>query len=207
MTTDKPQLVVAGSRAWRGWLEKNHSSSEGIFLVLAKKGTMKPTSLTYAEALEEALCFGWIDGQARSRDDATFTQSFTPRRKRSPWSKRNTGIGERLVAEGRMHATGIAEMDRAKADGRWAAAYLGPATIEVPLELSAALAARPKAKAKFATLNSQNRYAILYRIATAKRAETRAKRITQFVDMLGRGETIYPQKAIGPAASPLRGKR
>ncbi|HXC76824.1 MAG TPA: YdeI/OmpD-associated family protein [Candidatus Acidoferrum sp.] len=209
MTTDKPQLLVAGAREWRVWLEKNHSGSEGIFLVLAKKGTVNPTSLTYAEALEEALCFGWIDGQGRSRDEATFSQSFTPRRKRSPWSKRNTGIAERLVAEGRMHALGIAEMDRAKADGRWEAAYAGPATIEVPPELREALAARPAAKANFAVLNRQNRYAILYRIATAKRAETQTKRIRQFVEMLERGETIYPQKRglEEAAVSPRRGKR
>ena len=158
-------------------------------------GTIEPTSLNYAQALEEALCFGWIDGQARSRDAATFTQGFSPRRKRSPWSKRNTGIAERLVLEGKMRESGAAEMDRAKADGRWEAAYSGPASIEVPPELTAALAASRKAKAKFATLNSQNRYAILYRIATAKRADTRARRIEQFVAMLERGETIYPQKA------------
>ena len=192
---DKQQLLVADIRAWRTWLEKNHSSGAGVWLVLAKKGTLKPTTLMYLQALEEALCFGWIDGQARGGDDGTFTQSFTPRRKRSPWSKRNTGTAERLVAEGRMHASGIAEMDRAKADGRWEAAYAGPAGIEVPPELTKALAANPKAKAKFATLNSQNRYAILYRIATAKRPDTRARRIEHFVAMLGRGETIYPQKA------------
>jgi uncharacterized protein YdeI (YjbR/CyaY-like superfamily) len=192
---DKQRLLVADTRAWRAWLEENHSSGDGVWLVLAKKGTLKPTSLTYLQALEEALCFGWIDGQARSGDDGTFTQSFTPRRKRSPWSQRNTGTAERLVAEGRMHASGIAEMDRAKGDGRWEAAYAGPASIEVPPELTMALAANPKAKAKFATLNSQNRYAILYRIATAKRQDTRARRIEQFVAMLGRGETIYPQKA------------
>ena len=167
----------------------------GVWLVLAKEGTLKPTSITYLQALEEALCFGWIDGQARSGDDVTFSQGFTPRRKRSPWSKRNTGIAERLVAEGRMRASGTAEMDRAKADGRWEAAYAGPASIEVPPELTKALAASPKAKAMFATLNSQNRYAVLYRIATAKRPETRARRIEQFVAMLARGETIYPQKA------------
>jgi uncharacterized protein YdeI (YjbR/CyaY-like superfamily) len=195
LTVDKQQLLVADIRAWRTWLEKNHSSWDGVWLVLAKKGTLKPTSLTYLQALEEALCFGWIDGQARSGDEGTFTQSFTPRRKRSPWSKRNTGTAERLVAEGRMHGSGIAEMDRAKADGRWEAAYAGPASIEVPTELTQALAANPKAKAKFATLNSQNRYAILYRIATAKRPDTRARRIEQFVAMLARGETIYPQKA------------
>jgi uncharacterized protein YdeI (YjbR/CyaY-like superfamily) len=200
---------VAGSREWRAWLEKNHAGSNGIFLVLAKKGTTKPTSLTYAEALEEALCFGWIDGQARSRDEGTFMQSFTPRRNRSPWSRRNTGIAERLVVEGRMHAMGIAEMERARADGRWEAAYAGPATIEVPAELAAALAASPKAKSMFDALNSQNRYAILYRIATAKRAETQTKRTRQFVEMLERGETIYPQKRglEEVAVSPRRGKR
>lgn len=200
---------MAGSREWRAWLEKNHAGSNGIFLVLAKKGTTKPTSLTYAEALEEALCFGWIDGQARSRDEGTFMQSFTPRRNRSPWSRRNTGIAERLVVEGRMHASGIAEMERARADGRWEAAYAGPATIEVPAELAAALAASPKAKSMFDALNSQNRYAILYRIATAKRAETQTRRTRQFVEMLERGETIYPQKRglEEVAVSPRRGKR
>jgi len=193
--TDRQELVFADVAEWRAWLEGNHSSSDGIWLVLAKKGTVKPTSLTYAQALEEALCFGWIDGQARSADDATYSQGFTPRRKRSPWSKRNTGIAERLVAEGKMHQSGIAEMERAKSDGRWEAAYAGPAAIEVPVELTAALAASPKARAKFETLNSQNRYAILYRIAMAKRTETRAKRIEHFVAMLARGETIYPQKS------------
>jgi uncharacterized protein YdeI (YjbR/CyaY-like superfamily) len=195
LTTGKQELVVADVRAWRAWLERNHSNPDGVWLLLAKKDTLKPTSLTYTQALEEALCFGWIDGQARRADEATFTQSFTPRRKRSPWSKRNTGTAERLVAEGRMHASGIAEMDRAKADGRWEAAYSGPASIEVPAELAAALAANPKAQTKFAILNSQNRYAILYRITTARRADTRTRRIAQFVDMLERGETIYPQRA------------
>ena len=195
LTMDREELVFADAQKWRAWLEKHHASSPGIWLVLAKKGTVKPTSLSYAQALEEALCFGWIDGQARSRDAATFTQGFTPRRKRSPWSKRNTGAAERLVLEGRMHESGVAEMDRAKADGRWEAAYAGPASIEVPPELAAALAASRKAKAMFATLNSQNRYAILYRIATAKRADTRTRRIEKFVQMLERGETVYPQKA------------
>jgi uncharacterized protein YdeI (YjbR/CyaY-like superfamily) len=195
LNTARPELVFADAAAWRAWLDEHHSGSDGIWLVLAKKGTVRPTSLTYAQALEEALCFGWIDGQARSRDDSTFSQGFTPRRKRSPWSKRNTAAAERLVREGRMHAAGIAEMNRAKSDGRWDAAYAGPANIEVPPELTAALDDIPKAKAMFVALNSQNRYAILYRIATAKRAETRARRITQFVAMLERGETIYPQKA------------
>lgn len=208
LTVDREELVFADVQKWRAWLEEHHSSSSGIWLVLAKKGTVLPTSLTYAQALEEALCFGWIDGQARSRDAATFSQGFTPRRKRSPWSKRNTGTAERLVLEGRMHESGVAEMDRAKADGRWEAAYAGQASIEVPCELASALAASPKARALFPTLNSQNRYAILYRIATAKRAETRSKRIAQFVEMLERGETIYPQKlSVENAVSPRRGKR
>jgi len=162
--------------------------------LLAKKGTTDPTSLTYDQALEEALCHGWIDGQAGRRDDATYKQRFTPRRRRSAWSKRNTDKAERLLAEGRMHPTGIAEMERAKADGRWEAAYDGSAEIEVPPELVAALAAEPKAQAMFKALNSQNRYAILYRLTAAKRADTRTRRLEQFVAMLARGETIYPQE-------------
>jgi uncharacterized protein YdeI (YjbR/CyaY-like superfamily) len=191
---DAPELVVRDVAAWRAWLAKHHSDPAGVWLVLAKKGTTKPTTLTHELALEEALCHGWIDGQARRRDHETTFQRFTPRRRRSVWSKRNTGIAERLAAEGRMHPAGVAEMERAKADGRWEAAYAGPATIQVPPELEAALAAEPRAKAMFATLNSQNRYAILHRLATAKLAETRTRRISQFVAMLARGETIYPQK-------------
>jgi uncharacterized protein YdeI (YjbR/CyaY-like superfamily) len=193
MAIESPQLIVRDAAAWREWLGENHADPAGVWLVLAKKGTEKPTSLTYDQALEEALCHGWIDGQARRRDEATYRQRFTPRRKRSAWSRRNTGIAERLRAEGRMHPAGHAEVERAKADGRWEAAYAGPATIEVPTDLTEALAAEPKALALFETLNSQNRYAILYRIATAKRADTRARRIGEFVAMLARGETVYPQ--------------
>ena len=192
MAADLPELVVKDAAAWRTWLNE-HYESAGVWLVLAKKGTGEPTSLTYDQALEEALCHGWIDGQTRRRDDATYRQRFTPRRKRSAWSKRNTGIAERLRAEGRMHPAGQAEVERAKADGRWEAAYAGPATIEVPPDLIAALAAEPKAQAMFEILNSQNRYAILYRVATAKRADTRARRIREFVAMLARGETVHPQ--------------
>jgi uncharacterized protein YdeI (YjbR/CyaY-like superfamily) len=194
MAAEIPELIVRDAAAWRAWLEKRHSDPVGVWLVLAKKGTLLPTSLTHAQALDEALCHGWIDGQARRRDEATTFVKFTPRRRRSVWSKRNTGIIERLTSEGRMHPAGIAEAERAKADGRWEAAYASPANIEVPPELTAALAAQPKAKAMFAALNSQNRYAILYRIATAKRAETRAQRVEKFVAMLARGDTIYPQK-------------
>jgi len=192
-----PELIVGDAAAWREWLGENHGDPAGVWLVLAKKGTEKPTSLTYDQALEEALCHGWIDGQTRRRDDATYRQRFTPRRKRSAWSKRNTGIAERLRAEGRMHPAGQAEVERAKADGRWEAAYAGPATMEVPPDLTEALAAEPKAQEMFETLNSQNRYAILYRIGTAKRADTRARRIREFVAMLARGETVYPQGPSG----------
>jgi uncharacterized protein YdeI (YjbR/CyaY-like superfamily) len=191
---DTPELLVRNVAAWRAWLRKHHSTSGGVWLVLARKGTTKPTSLTHEQALDEALCHGWIDGQGRGRDERTTFLRFTPRRQRSVWSKRNTVIIERLLNEGRMHPAGVAEVVRAKADGRWEAAYAGPASIEVPPELASALRAEPKAETMFRTLNSQNRYAILYRIATAKRAETRAERIERFVDMLARGETIYPQK-------------
>jgi len=198
MADELPELIVADAAAWRAWLGENHGDPAGVWLVLAKKGTEKPTSLTYDQALEEALCHGWIDGQTRRRDDATYRQRFTPRRKRSAWSRRNTGIAERLRAEGRMHPAGQAEVERAKADGRWEAAYAGPATMEVPPDLIEALAAEPKAQAMFETLNSQNRYAILYRIGTAKRADTRARRIREFVAMLARGETVYPQTPNRP---------
>jgi uncharacterized protein YdeI (YjbR/CyaY-like superfamily) len=164
--------------------------------VLAKKGTTRPTSLIYDQALDEALCHGWIDGQSRRRDEATYRQRFTPRRLRSPWSERNVGIIARLVAEGRMHAAGTAEVARARADGRWEAAYAGQAGIAMPADLVAALAAQPRAQAMFDILTSQNRYAVLYRLETARRPETRARRLEQFVAMLGRGETIHPQRRI-----------
>lgn len=193
-TQEQPELLVRDKAAWRKWLGANHAKSEGVRLVLAKKGTTKPTRLSYAEAVEEALAHGWIDGQAKRRDEASWTQRFTPRRKRSVWSKRNTIIAERLISEKRMHSAGLAEVDRARSDGRWNVAYDGPATIEVPDDLAAALDAEPTAKAMFAILSSINRYAILYRIQGAKRPETRARRIDQFVSMLARGETVYPQR-------------
>jgi uncharacterized protein YdeI (YjbR/CyaY-like superfamily) len=194
MADELTELVVRDQSAWRKWLDAHHARPDGVWLVLAKKGTTKPTNLSYDEALEEALCHGWIDGQVRRRDEATYRQRFTPRRPRSGWSKRNTEKAERLLAEGRMHPAGLAEMQRAKDDGRWQAAYSGSAEIEVPPELAAALAAEPKAKAAFEKLSRQNRYAILYRLATAKRADTRARRLQQFVAMLVRGETVYPQR-------------
>jgi uncharacterized protein YdeI (YjbR/CyaY-like superfamily) len=189
-----PELVVADAAAWRAWLDGHAGEAAGVWLVLAKKGGRAPTTLTYEQALVEALCYGWIDGQVRRRDEGTYVQRFTPRLPRSVWSKRNVELAERLLAEGRMQPSGLAAVERAKADGRWQAAYAGPASAEVPDDLSAALAGEPRAAAMFEILTSHNRYAILHRIATAKRAETRARRIEQFVAMLARGETPYPQR-------------
>jgi uncharacterized protein YdeI (YjbR/CyaY-like superfamily) len=189
-----PELLLADADAWQAWLCENDDDTVGVWLVLAKKGTTEPTTLTYDQALEEALCHGWIDGQVGRRDERTYRQRFTPRRARSPWSKRNVGHVGRLLDEGRMRPAGLAAVERAKADGRWEAAYEGQRTIEVPADLAAALAAEPRARAMFELLTSQNRYAVLYRIDNAKRSETRIRRIEQFVAMLARGETVYPQK-------------
>ena len=194
MADEAIELTVADHAAWRAWLVEHHNSPAGVWLSLAKKGTTEPPSLRYADALEEALCFGWIDGVIQRVDESTYRQRFTPRRARSKWSQRNVGRVERLTAEGRMHPSGIAEVERAKGDGRWQAAYAGQADLEVPDDLAAALAAEPRARGMFDILTRQNRYAVLYRIADAKRAETRARRIKQFVAMLARGETVYPQK-------------
>jgi uncharacterized protein YdeI (YjbR/CyaY-like superfamily) len=190
---DAPTLILSDAAAFRDWLDANKHSSGGVWLVLAKKNTTDPTSLTYAQALEEALCQGWIDGQKRSRDATTFTQRFTPRRRTSRWSKRNVDLAEGLIADGRMLPSGLVEIERAKAHGRWAAAYSGQATATVPDDLAAALVANAAAGSAFRSLNGANRYSLLYRIETAKRAETRARRIAQFVAMLARGETIHPE--------------
>lgn len=194
MIDEQPTLTVTDAAAWRAWLRTHHAESLGVWLRLAKKGTTTPTSLTYDEALDKALCYGWIDGQVRRLDERTYRQRFTPRRARSVWSKRNVGIVERLQSEGRMQPAGLAAVERAKADGRWEAAYSGQATIEVPTDLTAALHAEPAAQAMFDILTSQNRYAVLLRISNAKRADTRTRRIEQFVAMLARGETPHPQK-------------
>jgi uncharacterized protein YdeI (YjbR/CyaY-like superfamily) len=194
MATDLAPLVVTDADAWRSWLDANHARSAGVWLLLSKKGTTHPTSLTYDAALEEALSYGWIDGQLRRADDNTYARRFTPRGARSSWSKRNVSIIERLVSEGRMHPAGLVEVERARADGRWDAAYAGGKTIEVPADFAAALRADRRAQATFEQLSGQNRYAVLYRIETAKRSDTRARRISQFVAMLARGETIHPQR-------------
>lgn len=194
MPADPPELIVLDGDAWRAWLGANHADRVGVWLVLAKKGTLEPTQLSYDDALLAALAHGWIDGQVRRRDERTYRQRFTPRRARSVWSKRNVAIVERLIADGAMHAAGLAAVAAAKADGRWDAAYAGPRTIEVPDDLAAALAAEPRALAMFEILTSQNRYSVLLRIESAKRSETRARRIEQFVAMLARGETVHPQR-------------
>jgi uncharacterized protein YdeI (YjbR/CyaY-like superfamily) len=188
-----PELLVPDALAWRLWLGEHHQLELGVWLVLAKKGMSEPTSLTYLEALDEALCHGWIDGQIRRRDERTFRQRFTPRRARSEWSQRNVEHIERLVQEGRMHPAGLQAVERAKADGRWSAAYAGQATITVPADLAAALAAEPRAQAMFEILSRQNRYAILYRLTTTRRSDTRARAVGRFVAMLARGETPHPQ--------------
>ncbi len=194
MPDEPPELIALDAAAWHAWLGENHSEQIGVWLVLAKKGTTEPTTLSYDDALLSALAHGWIDGQVRRRDERTFRQRFTPRRPRSVWSKRNVAIAERLIADGAMHAAGLAAVAAARADGRWEAAYAGPAKITVPDDLAAALAAEPRAAAMFEILTSQNRYSVLLRIESAKRADTRARRIEQFVAMLARGETVYPQR-------------
>ena len=191
---DLPELTVADAAAWREWLGEHHQDPSGVWLLLAKKGTTDPTSLSYDQALDEALCWGWIDGQAKRRDDATYLQRLTPRRLTSQWSQRNVGIIARLDADGRMQPAGWSEVERAKADGRWEAAYAGPAGIVVPPDLAVALAAEPAAQAMFEILTSQNRYAVIRRVESLKRADSRVRRIEQYVAMLALGQTIYPQK-------------
>jgi uncharacterized protein YdeI (YjbR/CyaY-like superfamily) len=195
---DLPELLVVDAPEWRRWLSAHHGGSEGVWLVLAKKGTADPTTLSYDEALDEAICFGWIDGQLGRRDAATFRRRFTPRKARSPWSQRNAAIAERMIASGRMHQSGEDELRRAKEDGRWEAAYAGQAASEVPGDLATALSANPRAKEMFDGLTKANRYAILYRIGNAKKPETRSRRIGQYVEMLARGETIHPQAPRSP---------
>lgn len=197
MVEQAQELTVPDVDAWRAWLAEHVHEQAGVWLLLAKKGTTTPTSLTYAQALQEALCQGWIDGQAKSVDDATYRQRYTPRRARSLWSARNVGYVAELTAAGRMQPNGLAEVQRAQADGRWDAAYAGPATIVVPDDLAAALAAEPAAQALFESLDAQNRYAVLFRVTTTLRPQTRARRVEQAVAVLARGETAYPRKAGG----------
>ncbi len=193
MPPELPELVVPDAAGWRAWLEEHHTSAPGVWLTLTKKGGTV-TSLTYEQAVLEALCFGWIDGQARSRDAESSFQRMTPRRARSRWSALNVKRVGRLEAEGRMTEAGRVQVRAAQADGRWEAAYEGPATIEVPDDLRQALAAEPRAQAWWEVLTSANRFAILVRIGGVKKAETRERKVREFVAALAEGRTPYPQK-------------
>jgi uncharacterized protein YdeI (YjbR/CyaY-like superfamily) len=185
-------VAFADGEAFEQWLDREHSEADGLWIAMAKKKSGIP-SIAWPEAVEVALCFGWIDGQRRSHDETYFIQRFTPRRARSPWSKINRGKAEALIESGRMRAAGQTEIDRAKSDGRWDAAYASSSTMSVPPDLQAELDADADAAAFFETLSSQNRYSILYRIGEAKKAETRARRIAKFMTMLRNGETVHPQ--------------
>lgn len=193
MPIELAELLVADAGQWRDWLERQHAQSPGVWLVLHKVGG-QVTTLDYDAALDEALCFGWIDGQLGRRDAGSYRQRFTPRRPRSPWSARNVGHVARLMEQGRMAAAGLAAVEAAQADGRWEAAYAGAATAEVPADFLAAIAANPAAQAMFAQLTSTNRYAFTWRIGQAKRPKTRAKRIADYVDLLAQGKTLHPQR-------------
>jgi len=192
MADDPEVLPFATPEEWEAWLRAHHQTvTAGVWIKFARKGSGIPT-VTYRDALRVALRFGWIDGQARSHDESWYLQRFTPRRARSIWSKRNRDFATALIEAGEMEPAGLREVERAKADGRWDAAYDAPSTATVPDDLQAALDANPAATEFFAGLDRQNRYAILHRVQTAKRPETRARRIEKFVAMLAAGEKIYP---------------
>ncbi|MFI9646244.1 YdeI family protein [Streptomyces sp. NPDC052040] len=191
MAEDLEIVAFASAEDFEEWLGAHHASTPGIWLRLRKK-TPGVAALDYPRALDVALCHGWIDGQKRSYDDRHWLQRFTPRTSRSRWSKVNREKAEALIAQGRMRPAGLAEVERAKADGRWDATYDGARTASVPDDLARALAARPAAEQFFATLDSGNRYAILYRVQEAKKPETRARRIETYVAMLAEGRKIHP---------------
>jgi uncharacterized protein YdeI (YjbR/CyaY-like superfamily) len=196
MTSQPDSRRFATQRAFVGWLRRNHASSDGVWLLIAKPGADRPT-VTYPEAVEAALCYGWIDGQKKSIDAHHWLQRFTPRRPRSVWSKANRAKAEALIRSGRMQPSGMAQIDRARSDGRWDAAYEGARTAAVPPDLQAALDAEPEAGAFFAGLDRANRYAVLWRVQTAIRPETRIRRIRTLVAMLARRERIHggPRRA------------
>jgi uncharacterized protein YdeI (YjbR/CyaY-like superfamily) len=187
---DLPIMPFASRKDWEAWLDEHHASSPGVWLKIAKSDAGIPT-VTYAEALEAALCYGWIDGQKGAFDERFWLQRFTPRKPRSRWSRLNREKAEALLRAKRMKPAGLREIERAKADGRWDAAYASPKNAAVPEDLQAALDRDPKARAFFATLSSANRYAILYRIQEAKKPDTRARRIATFVAMLHEGKTLH----------------
>lgn len=190
---DRREEIIAfvSAEAWQAWLARHHASERAVWLKMAKKASGIPT-VAQDEAIERALCYGWIDGHRKPLDDRYFLQRFTPRRPGSRWSQVNRERAETLIESGAMRAAGLAQIDRAKADGRWAAAYPRQRGLAVPVDLQSALDRNKKAAAFFATLDSRNRYSVLYRISDAKRPETRNKRIKSFVSMLARREKIYP---------------
>ncbi|MEU8242451.1 YdeI/OmpD-associated family protein [Actinoplanes missouriensis] len=189
------ELIVPDQAALRAWLADHHTTSAGVWLALTKKGGTV-TTLTWQEAVDEALCCGWIDGQARRRDEQSSWIRLTPRTARSSWSQRNVTHVARLESEGRMQPAGRAAVEAAKADGRWAAAYAPPSEAVVPDDLLAAIAANPDAQAMFDVLTKTNRFAMIHRLNAVKRAETRERKIVEFVAMLARHETPHPQKAM-----------
>ncbi len=190
MADDLPIVLFAAPAELEGWLEEEHASSAGVWLKIAKKGS-GVQSVSYGEALEVALCFGWIDSQKRGLDEKHFLQRFTPRRPRGRWSRINREKAEGLIAAGRMRPAGLAEVEAAKADGRWEAAYEGQRRAEVPGDLQRELDASPAAREFFANLDSANRYAIIYRLGDAKKPQTREGRLRKYVEMLERGERIH----------------
>jgi uncharacterized protein YdeI (YjbR/CyaY-like superfamily) len=187
---DPPILLCEDSRSWERWLERHHASSDGVWLKLAKKAA-PVSSVTYPQALEHALCFGWIDGQVKPLDEHFFLRRFTPRRRQSRWSQINRESALRLMAEGRMQPAGLAQVEAAQADGRWERAYEPQRSASVPADLQAALEQDPAAKAFFERLRGPSRYAILYRVQDAKRPETRARRIAQYVQMCAEHRTLH----------------
>jgi uncharacterized protein YdeI (YjbR/CyaY-like superfamily) len=188
---DLPVILFEQPKDWADWLDKQHGSAAGLWLRLAKKDS-GIQSVTYQEALEVALCYGWIDGQKKSYDESSWLQKFTPRGAKSIWSKINREKAEKLIESGQMKPAGLKAVEAAKQDGRWEAAYDSFSSATVPDDFQAELDKNGEAKAFFDTLNRQNRYAILFRIQTAKKAETRAKRIRQFIEMLEKKEKLYP---------------
>jgi uncharacterized protein YdeI (YjbR/CyaY-like superfamily) len=186
-----PVLALSSAAAWRAWLSSEAGSAPGAWLKIAKTGAAERT-VSYAEALEVALCFGWIDGQKGGVDDEYWLQRFSPRRPGSKWSKINTEKAEALIEAGQMEAAGLREVEQAKADGRWERAYAGQRSATVPDDLRRALDANPEASAFFETISGANRYAILYRIGAVKRPETRARKIAEYVQMLAEHRTLHP---------------
>jgi len=188
---DEPVLAFASRAEWEAWLARQHATSSGLWLQIAKKGS-GAASVSYAEALDIALCYGWIDGQKGKLDERYWLQRFTPRKAKSPWSKINCAKAAELIERGEMRPAGLVEIERAKADGRWDRAYQGQRTATVPEDLKRELDRNDRAREFFATLDSANRYAILYRIEEAKKPETRARRIEKYVAMLDEGKKIHP---------------